>query len=180
MLTRQIARTSRICCRRCYATDTSTTPPMLLKIKNDMKTAMRNRDSDRLSVLKGIIAQTLNASKTSSPITTDMQVLALLKKNTSASRAASEQAKGAGRQDLADKEECQLKVMEEYINDVEVMGEDDIRSAIQGVVDAIKSSAIQVREGDVLKKVFSPEVLGGKPVEKKAVAKMVKQILAES
>jgi len=144
-----------------------------------MKTAMRAKDANRLSVLKAILTQTLNASKTSSPVNTDMQVLALLKKNASASRAASEEFKGAGRQDLADKEDTQLQIMEEYVGSVEVMGEQEIRTAVRGVLDAMNSDGSQIREGDVLKKVFSADVLGGKPVEKKDVAKMVKQMMAE-
>ena len=146
-----------------------------------MKTAMQNKDANRLSVLKAIMAQTLNASKTSNPINTDMQVLALLKKNASASRAASEEFKGNGRQDLADKEDSQLRIIEEYAGSVEVLSNDEIKTAIRGLLDTMsKSDGTVIKEGDVLKKVFSPEVLGGKPVEKRDVVKIVKQMLAEA
>ena len=146
-----------------------------------MKIAMQNKDSNRLSVLKSIMTQTLNASKTSNPINTDMQILALLKKNASASRAASEEFKGNGRQDLADKEDNQLKIIEEYAGSVEVMGEEEIMTAVRGVLDTMsKNDGAAIKEGDVLKRVFSPEILGEKPVEKKDVAKIVKQMLAEA
>ena len=146
-----------------------------------MKTAMQNKDSNRLSVLKSIMTQTLNASKTSNPINTDMQILALLKKNANASRAASEEFKGNGRQDLAEKEDSQLKIIEEYAGSVVVMGDEDIKTAVRGVIETMsKGDGTSVREGDILRKVFSPEVLGGKPVEKKDVAKIVKQMLAEA
>lgn len=145
-----------------------------------MKTAMQTKDSNRLSVLRSLLTQTLNASKTSSPINTDMQMLALLRKTANASRAASEEFKGAGRQDLADKEDLQLKIMEEYAGSVETMGEDEIRSTVKGVLDSMKAEGSKMATGDVLKRVFSPEVLGSKPVEKADVAKIVKQALAES
>lgn len=144
-----------------------------------MKTAMQNKDSNRLSVLRGVLAQTLNASKTSSPINTDIQMLALLRKSASAGRAASEEFKGAGRQDLADKEDLQVKIMEEYAGCVETMGEEEVRGAVQGVVDALMSEGGKVQMGEVLKRVFAPDVLGGKPVEKAEVASMVKQLLAK-
>lgn len=145
-----------------------------------MKKAMQNKDSNRLSVLKSLLTQTLNASKTSTPINTDMQVLALLRKTANASRAASEEFKGAGRQDLVEKEESQLKIMEEYAGSIEVMGEEEIRTAVRGVVEVLKNEGGKLQMGEVLKKVFSPKVLGNKPVEKADVAKIVKEVVAES
>lgn len=145
-----------------------------------MKTALQSKDSNRLSVLRSLLAQTLNASKTSSPINTDMQMLSLLRKASSASRAASEEFKSAGRQDLADKEDLQLKIMEEYAQGVETMGNEDIRKAVTGIVEAMKSEGANMQAGDVLKRVFAPEALGNKPVEKGDVAKIVKEVLAAS
>jgi uncharacterized protein YqeY len=141
---------------------------------------MQNKDSSRLSVLRSLLTQTLNASKTSTPINTDMQMLALLRKTSNASKAASAEFKGAGRQDLAEKEDLQIKIMEEYAGSVETMGEEDIKAAIKGVVDSMKSEGGKMQLGDVLKKVFAPEALGGKPVDKGDVAKIVKEFLAAS
>jgi uncharacterized protein len=145
-----------------------------------MKTAMQNKDSNRLSVLRALLSQTLNASKTSNPINTDIQMLVLLRKSVSASKAASEEFRGQGRQDLADKEDLQVKIMEEYAGGVEVMGEEEIKTAVQSVVDAMKGEGAKMQMGDVLKRVFSPEALGAKPVDKGDVAKVVKQVLADS
>lgn len=108
-----------------------------------------------------------------------MQMLALLKKTVNASKAASEEFKGQGRQDLADKEDLQVGIMEEYAGAVEVLGEDEVKGIVRGVVDAIKVDGGSVRMGDVLKKVFAPEVLGEKNVDKGEVTKIVKEIMAE-
>jgi uncharacterized protein YqeY len=145
-----------------------------------MKTAMQNKDSNRLSVLRALLSQTLNASKTSQPINTDMQVLALLRKSASASRAASEEFKGAGRADLAEKEDLQIKIMEEYAGEVETMSEEQIRDAVQGVLVQMKAEGSKVQPGDLLKRVFAPDVLGQKPVEKGEVARIARQLLAET
>lgn len=145
-----------------------------------MKTAMQNKDSNRLSVLRSLLSQALNASKTSTPINTDIQMLALLRKTANASRVASEEFRGAGRHDLAEKEESQVKIMEEYAESVEVMEQEDIRSTIKGVVDTMKSEGAKMQIGDVLKRVFSPDVLGNKPVEKGDVARIVKEVITES
>jgi uncharacterized protein YqeY len=148
--------------------------------RKDMKTAMQNKDSNRLSVLRALLTQTLNASKTSQPINTDMQMLALLRKSASASRAAAEEFKGAGREDLAEKEDLQVKIMEEYAGGVETMSEEQIREAVQGVLAKMKAEGTKIQVGDLLKKVFAPEVLGEKPVERGDVAKIARQLLAET
>ena len=145
-----------------------------------MKLAMQNKDSNRLSVLRSLLSQTLNASKTSNPINTDMQMLALLRKSANAGRAAQDEFKGAGRLDLAEKEESQVRIIEEYAGGVEVVGQEEIRDTVSKMVEAMKAEGAKMGMGDVLKRVFSPEVLGDKPVEKGDVAKIVKQILAES
>lgn len=144
-----------------------------------MKTAMQNKDSNRLSVLRALLSQTLNASKTSNPINTDMQMLALLRKSVNASKAASDEFKSAGRQDLADKENLQIGIMEEYAGDVTVMSQEDIRAAVEKVIQTMQSEGGKVAMGDVLKKLFSPEVLGDQAVEKGDVAKVVKELLAQ-
>jgi uncharacterized protein YqeY len=144
-----------------------------------MKTAMQNKDSNRLSVLRSLLTQTLNASKTSTPINTDMQMLALLRKSANASRAASEIFKVAGRDDLAEKENLQVKIMEEYAGGVETMGEEQIREAVEEVIARMKAEGVKMQMGDVLKRVFAPEALGEKPVEKGDVAKIVRQVMAE-
>ena len=146
----------------------------------DMKSAMQNKDSNRLNVLRSLLSQTLNASKTSNPVNTDMQMLALLRKSANASRAASEEFKNAGRLDLAEKEESQVKIMEEYAGGVEVLGEEEIRRTVREAVEKMRKEVSKMHMGEVLKKVFAPEVLGGKPVEKGDVARIVKEVLAES
>ncbi|TVY12497.1 Altered inheritance of mitochondria protein 41, partial [Lachnellula arida] len=127
MLSRQAIRASRLCCVRGYATGANTPAPMLLKIRKDLKSAMQNKDANRLLVLRALLSQTLNASKTSSPINTDMQMLSLLRKSSAQSRAASEEFKRNGREDLARKEEDQIRVLEEYAGGVSVVGEEEVR-----------------------------------------------------
>ncbi|OWP03477.1 hypothetical protein B2J93_7495 [Marssonina coronariae] len=138
---------------------------------------MQQKDTNRLSVLRSLLSQSLNASKTSSPINTDMQVLALLRRSVSAGKAASAEFSAAGRQDLADKEELQIKVLEEYAGGVEVLGEEEVRRAVQDVLEEFRGVEKEIKVGDVLKRVFAPEVLGDKPVEKGDVARIVKELL---
>lgn len=155
---------------------------LLTSRRKDLKAAMIAKDTNRLAVLRSLLSSTLNASKTSSPINTDMQMLALLKKTATQSKASADEFRAAGRNDLAEKEDNQIKVLEEYAGEVETIGPEEIASTVKSVIEKLKGEAAgkKLQMGDVLKTIFSPDVLGGKPVEKAEVAKAVKQAMAES
>ena len=77
-------------CPQCrhYATtsepSTLQAPPLLLKLRSDLKTAMKAKDTPRLNVLRALLADVTNSAKTSNPIKTDMQLLSLLRKRAAA------------------------------------------------------------------------------------------------
>ncbi|KAH9824504.1 GatB/YqeY domain-containing protein [Teratosphaeria destructans] len=175
------SRPSPIClqCRRRYASETPPAPPLLLKLRQDLKTAMKEKDTNRLSVLRTLLADVTNQAKTSTPIKTDMQLLALLRKRAAASRAASGEFKAAGREDLVEREEGQARIMEDYAGSVETLTEVDVREAVGRVVEEVRAVAEgKVNMGDVLKRLLGPGgSLDGKPVEKSQVAKVVKEVL---
>lgn len=140
---------------------------------------MREKDTTRLTVLRSLLSQTLNASKTSSPINTDMQLLALLRKNAKSTKAAAEEFQAAGRMDLVEKEEGQLAIMEEYAGAVEVVGEDEIRSFVLSAVEGLRGEGAPVAMGEIMKRVFAADALGEKNVDKGEVAKAIKELIVE-
>jgi uncharacterized protein len=144
-----------------------------------MKAALQARDTNRLSVLRSLLAQTINASKTPNPINTDFQLLALIRKTANASRIASAEFRDAGRLELAEKEDNQLKIMEEYANSVQTLGEEDITIVVKDIVEKMRDEGGNAQIRDVLNKVFAPGALGKKPVERGEVVRIVKQILAD-
>ena len=110
-------------------------------------------------------------------------MLSLLRKSANAAKAAAEEFKGAGRQDLADKEDLQRAVLEEYVGSVEVMGEGEIRGVVEGVVRGLKGEAggKELKIGEVMKRVLEGEgSLEGKAVEKGEVARIVREVLKEN
>ncbi|KAH8648773.1 Yqey-like protein-domain-containing protein [Tricladium varicosporioides] len=175
-ITRSATRGALRCQCRAYATGTSTTPPILLKIRKDLKSAMQAKDTNRLTVLRSLLSQTLNASKTSNPINTDMQMLALLRKTKASSEAAVSDFEKAGRSDLVEKEQKQIAVLEEYVGGVEVMGEEEIKAGVESVVAAMTG---ELKMGDVLKEVFKEGgPIEGKNADRGVVARVVKEVLA--
>lgn len=180
---RPIVRPIRIClyCRQ-YATTPPTTlpaPPLLLKLRTDLKTAMKDNDTNRKNVLRNLLAEITNAAKTSSPMKSDMQLLSLLRKRAAASRSAGTEFANAGRSDLKEKEDAQVAVLEEYAGGVQTMSGQEIQNAVTQVVEEMKAQGGKLNMGDVLKKLLAPGgSLDGKPVEKSEVAKVVKEVLA--
>jgi len=127
-----------------------------------------------------MITEYNNASKTSTPIKTDLQLLALLKKKKAASEAAAAEASAASRSDLADKQTQEIKVIDEYAGEVKLMSEDELRGLVSSVVDNLKAAAsgAELKAGQVLKDAFkSGGLLDGKPVDKSQVAKIVNSLL---
>ncbi|KAM0344233.1 hypothetical protein ACHAPU_007759 [Fusarium lateritium] len=170
---------NRLSVCRFYSTSTDDAPPPLLsKLKTDLKTAMRAKDAPRLNVLRAILSANLNASKTSTPIKTDVQLVALIRKIQKSAQDAATEAKAANRDDLVEKEEGQIKVLEEYISNsgVESLTEAQLKAMVQDAVEASKSAGTQAKSilGDVMKRLAG--ALEGKDVDRKELAKMVKEL----
>lgn len=162
---------------RAYSTDTADAPPPLLsKLKADLKTAMRAKDAPRLSILRNILAATNNAAKTSAPIKNDGQLISLMLKTMRGNQEAREEALKAGRQDLVDKEEAQIKVVEEYIagSGIRVVGEDELRVTVEEVVGVAKVG--ERKQGELMKELMSKDwSKEGRYVDKNALAKLVRE-----
>lgn len=143
---------------------------------------MREKDTNRLNVLRGLLAEVTNSAKTATPVKTDMQLLSLLRKRAASAKAASDEFKTAGRDDLVEREESQVKVLEEYAGGVETMSADEVRDIVIKTVEEAKAQqGSKVNMGEVLKKLLGPGgSLDGKPVEKKEVAGIVKEVLSMS
>ncbi|KAI1470838.1 GatB/YqeY domain-containing protein [Daldinia caldariorum] len=170
-------------------------PPLLQKIKGDLKTAMRAKDASRLTAIRSVLSAVLNASKTSSPITTDAQLVVLLRKSQRACDDAAAEFQAAGRQDLVDKEREQVAILGEYVaaSGVQDVSEDELRIVVKGVLTALTSEAAADPEpadlvvgspprpsfGDVMKTLLAPQgPLNGKTVDKAQLARIVKEELA--
>ena len=151
-------------------------PPLLQKLKGDLKTAMRAKDAARLTVLRSVLSATLNASKTASPITTDAQLVALLKKTRASSLEAAGEFSAAGRADLADGERAQVAILDEYVaaSGVQELDYDALYKIVAPTVQAARDAEEKIRVGDVMKKLLAPGgPLDGKIFNKGDLAKIV-------
>jgi uncharacterized protein YqeY len=85
------------------------------RINDDVKTAMRNKDKDRLGVLRLITAAFKQKEVDERVELDDTMVLAIMNKMTKQIRDSIDQFEKAGRDDLAAKEAFELNIIQEYL-----------------------------------------------------------------
>jgi len=114
----------------------SDTPPIVsplkARISEDMKTAMRAKDSERLGAIRLLLAALKQKEVDERIELDDVAVVAIvdkLIKQRKDSIAAFEQA---NRQDLADKEKSEMAVLQVYLP--ERMSADEVTAAVQAIV----------------------------------------------
>lgn len=132
----------------------------------------------RLNVLRAIIAEATNAAKTSAPIKDNMQMLALLRKRRAASKSAAAEFLENKREDLSQKQEEEIAILDEYANQVKVMSEEETAKYVDEAISSIEGGEGKLNAGAVLKELLKTGgSLEGKPVDKSVVARLVKQRL---
>ncbi|PGH35904.1 hypothetical protein GX50_01229 [[Emmonsia] crescens] len=154
-------------------------PPLLFKIKSDLKDAMRAKDTARLNVLRAIISETNNAAKTSSPIKTDLQLLKLISKRTAALKDAKGQYMDAGRTDLSENADKELEVLNGYASQVETTSVEEIQAAVSKAIEKMRASEEKPNIKLVMKALVGPGgSLEGKPVQTAEIARIVKELIS--
>jgi uncharacterized protein YqeY len=106
---------------------------MKTKINEQLKSAMKNKDADRLSVLRGIISKITEAEKVSNTTLSDDEIIKTIQKLAKQREESINLFRQGNREDLALAEEFQLSVLKEYLP--QMMSEDDVRDAVKTAID---------------------------------------------
>ncbi len=85
------------------------------QITNDLTTAMKAKEAERVSTLRMMRAAVLNLEKSGGGDLTDDQVVKAIQSLMKQRRDSIEQYEKAGRSDLADKEKSEAAIIEEYL-----------------------------------------------------------------
>jgi uncharacterized protein YqeY len=102
------------------------------RITDDMKAAMRAKDSERLSAIRMLLAA-LKQKEIDERITLDdAMVVAIVDKLIKQRKDSLDQFRKAGRDDLADKEAAELLVLEVYLP--QRLSGDEIDAAVRAIV----------------------------------------------
>jgi len=106
-----------------------------------MKAAMRAKQSERLGVIRLMLAAIKQREVDERIELTDQQVLEVLGKMLKQRKESITQYEGAGRQDLADIEHAEVAVIQEYLP--EALSEEEISAIVDEVLAATGASAIK-------------------------------------
>jgi uncharacterized protein len=102
------------------------------KITEDMKTAMRAKDSERLGTIRLLQAAMKQKEVDERIELDDVAVVAIVDKLIKQRKDSITAFEGAGRQDLADKEKSEMAVLQAYLP--ERMSADETLAAVKAIV----------------------------------------------
>ena len=105
------------------------------RITDDMKSAMRAKDSERLNTIRLLLAAIKQREVDERIVLDDVAVIAIVDKQIKQRKDSIAAFTQAKRMDLADKESAELKVMEGYLPPR--MGDDEVMAAVKGIVAAL-------------------------------------------
>jgi uncharacterized protein len=146
--------------------------PLVQKINDDVKAAMKSGDKSRLEVLRFVLAglnsaQKDKAIKTEGAVLTDDEAVAILQKEAKRRKEAIELFKQGKRDDLVEKESADLAIVYEYIpkemsreeiekivSDLKAGGASDFNTLMKESMKAIKGRADGKTVGEVVKSVL--------------------------
>jgi len=123
------------------------------QVMADVKDAMRAKDQLKLNTLRFLQAAVKNREieLRPNPITTD-EVMGVIKKLVKQRKESIEQYQAGNRQDLADQEAAELKVLEGYLP--AQMGRDQVEKVVTEVIAALGAKTVKDM-GPVMKEVIA-------------------------
>jgi uncharacterized protein YqeY len=142
-------------------------------ITNDIKTAMREKDSLRLNTLRFLQSAIKNREIEMRPLPiTSEDVLGVIKKLVKQRKESIEQYSAASRQDLVDQETSELKILETYLP--APMSREQILSLVDEVIAHLGAKSVKDM-GPVMKEVIARSK---GTADNKTVSELIKSKLA--
>lgn len=104
---------------------------LIQKLQDDLTASLKAKDQERLDTLRLVMADIKNAEIDSGELSDD-DVMKILQKTVKKLNEASEMFRKGGRDDLADQNEAQKKIIEEYLP--EQMSDEDLSQAVDDLI----------------------------------------------
>jgi uncharacterized protein YqeY len=144
------------------------------QVQKDMVEAMRSRDELRLSCLRMMKSALKNKEIEKRSALDEKEAQQVLSTLIKQRRDSIEQFQKGGRQELADKEAAEIKVIEAYLP--KALGEGEIAAAVKATIAEMGSPTMKDM-GTVMKNAMARLQAGGARVEGKTVSEIVKKQL---
>jgi uncharacterized protein YqeY len=143
------------------------------RIQEDVKHAMRAHERERLAVLRLVTAAIKQKEVDERVELGDEQVLVVLDKMAKQRRESIEQFQAAGREDLAEKEQYELGLIQGYLP--EPLGEEELQALIRSAIE--EQGASGMRDMGKVMNALRGQVQGR--ADMKAVSQAVKSQLSD-
>ena len=111
------------------------------QVTEDMKAAMRAKDSDRLSAIRMLLAAMKQREVDERITLTDADLIAITEKIIKQRRDSIAQYEAANRQDLADKEKAELAIYQAYMP--QALSDADVEAAVTAAIAVSGASGIK-------------------------------------
>lgn len=143
------------------------------KIQSHLADAMRSKDQLRLGVLRMMKTAVKNKEIEKMKPLDEGEVIAVMNTLVKQRKDSVEQFRKGGREELAQKEEAEIKIIEEYLP--AAASEGDIRSAVEEAIQETGAASIKDM-GKVMKATMAR--LAGKTADGSRVSQVVKEKLS--
>jgi len=143
---------------------------MYEKINEDLKNAMKEKDTFKLSVLRMLKSALQLEQIAKKHELDDNEIAAVLKKQVKVRKDSLEEYKKYGKTELVESLEKEIAILDAYLP--EEMSESEITKVVEAVIDEVKPTSMKDM-GIVMKKVN--EQLIGKNADMSLVSKLVKE-----
>jgi hypothetical protein len=144
------------------------------KIDQDLIQAMKNREELKLSTLRMMKTAAKNRQVDLQRALEDAEVIQVLKTLIKQRRDSMEQYVKGGRKDLADKEEMEIGIIEQYLPPV--LSQEEVERVVDETILALGAASLKDM-GPVMKAVM--EKLSSAVVDGKAVSQLVRSKLSQ-
>jgi uncharacterized protein len=116
-------------------------PPLKQAITDDMKSAMKAGEKERLGTIRLILSAIKQQEVDSRKDLEDSDIIAILDKMSKQRRESIDQYEKAGRDDLAGKEKAELEIIQTYLPSQ--LGDDEIAAMIDEAIKATGAEAMK-------------------------------------
>ncbi|WP_456402094.1 GatB/YqeY domain-containing protein [Persephonella sp.] len=124
---------------------------ILKKLQEEMKISMKQGDKDRLSVIRMLISEIKKVQIDSKKELSDEEIITIIQRYAKQRKESIKQYKEAGREDLVEKEEKELSIVQEFLP--EQLSEEEIEKIVDETIKEVGATSIKDM-GKVMKSVL--------------------------
>lgn len=144
------------------------------QVQNDLKRAMLKQDDLRKRTLRMVMASLKLAEVDRKAELDDPAILGLIQKEVKSRQESVDEAKQAGRDDLVERTQAEIEVLQEYLP--QALSEDELKDLVQETIDEVGAES-PADMGKVMKAIM-PRIQGR--ADGKMVSEFVRGKLSES